>query len=130
MLAAIELELIGDDARVECNGYRSIMNAAVPGSGDLLGGIPPSGWIAEIIGFHTKYKYDRVFLKGKKDYSRSNSKGSRGVYASYLLESGKLYDVKSKISWKRSERYYCRVEENGDIKRISEEELIECLRNL
>ena len=63
----------------------------------IWGGLKGSPWVAEVGG-------DRRFVRYKKDYSRSNSKGSQGVYAVYILDEGKVYEVNA---W--DERYFCTV---------------------
>ena len=78
----------------------------LPGLGDSIFSVPSSSWVAEIVGLHPKYKLDRAFLPYKKDYSRSNSVGSRGVYANYILEAGHIYDIKD-----FKDRYFCAVTE-------------------
>jgi hypothetical protein len=96
----------------------------------LLEGIKKhnSCWVAEIIGRDPKYKYARCFLHGKVDYAHSNSKGTRGVYLNFILEDGHIYDVSSPQSWKKTDRYYCKVI-NGEIIQIKEEEVEEWLKN-
>jgi len=54
-------------------------------------------------------------LPARMDYSNANSKGSRGVMACYILESGKRYFVKAPVSWKQTDEYVCYVDENGNI---------------
>ena len=54
---------------------------------------------------------------GRTDYSRANSKGSRGVVVWYALESGKRYFVRSPQSWKNSDEYFCYVNDSGEIVR-------------
>lgn len=54
---------------------------------------------------------------GRTDYSKSNSKGSRGVRMWYTLESGRRYKVRSPQSWKSTDEYYCHVTTDGDIVR-------------
>lgn len=63
-------------------------------------------WVAEIVGFSDKYKFERKFVKQKKDFSTSNSVGSRGINANYMLEYGKLYEISSPVSWKKTDRYF------------------------
>jgi len=58
---------------------------------------------------------------GKWDYSKANSKGSRGVYIHYLLESGKLYQVAEPTSWKNSDHYFCIVDDDGEIIKLTKE---------
>ena len=125
MKAYLEIELFGDNVRQILKLWRNITNSAIPDLGNLtFGNMSSSEWVAEIVGFNQKYKYTRRFLKCKKDYSRANSKGSRGVFAEYILESGKIYDVKT-----RKSRYFCTVNENGDIKELTEREVGEWLKD-
>jgi hypothetical protein len=119
-----ELELRGDDVRQLGKMYSYLGNEVMPGLGTALFKIPPSAWVAEITGLDHKYKYKRNFLPYKKDYSRSNSVGSRGVYAVYILETGKIYEIKD-----HKDRYYCTVTDNGNIVRLSEDEVREWLKN-
>lgn len=88
-----------------------------------------SYFVAEITGFHPKFKYERQFMRCKKDYSKSNSKGSRGVYAFYILESGKIYDVLEPYSWKKSHRYFCTIDDNGNIEILTKEQVNQCLKS-
>jgi|GEM_PF-1008693 len=126
MKAFLEIELKGDDMRQMMKLWTGVTNMIFPGLGDLtFGGYPSSGWVAEITGFDKKFKYQRNFLRYKKDYSRANSKGSRYVYAEYILESGKLYDVKD-----NKERYFCTVNDEGDIITLTEQEVVEWLNNI
>lgn len=130
MKAYLELELFGEDTRAMCKMYTDIFNEVLPGMGDrAIGKMPASGWVAEITGIDPKFKYARSFLKRKIDYSRANSKGSRGVFAEYLLDSEKIYEVKSQLTWGRSERYFCMVDDDGTIRKIDESEVIKCLKS-
>lgn len=84
-------------------------------------------WVAEIIGKHQSKKLDRVFLCSDKDYKNSNSTGSRGVYLNFILETNRLYEVHYYTSWKNSDDYFCAVTENGDIRKLTEDEVKEWL---
>lgn len=129
MKAVKEIELFGEDTRALFKFYTGVINDGVPGLGDrMIGGLPSSGWAAEITGTDPKYKYARCFLKPKKDYSRANSKGSRGVYAEYVLESGRIYEFKEQVSNKRVIRYFCTVDDEGNVKDILESEVKEWLK--
>jgi len=125
MKACLKLELIGDNANQLMKFHRNMMNDLSPGLGDAaIGkGFGSSSWVAEITGLHPKFKFDRRFLRGNKDYSESNSKGSRGVYMYFMLESGKYYHVKAAVSWKNSDRYFATVSKDGDIVRVAEDEI-------
>lgn len=128
MKASLRVEAIGHDTDQALRELESLVNCVAPGLGTAtFGGGPvathetPRYWVAEILGLDPVYQYQRKFLRGKKDYKFANSVGSRGVYAYYLLESGKLYEVKAPVSWKRSERYFCVVNNDGDIVRVGQE---------
>lgn len=124
MRAYLELELVGDDTYQLFKFYKNVTEGLIGLGNEVFGKVPPTAWVAEITAFDAKYKYTRHFMRFKKDYSRSNSKGSRGVYAEYLLESGQIYEVKE-----RKERYFCKVDDAGEIVKITEEEVIAWLKN-
>lgn len=129
--ATIGVEVINDNDREILGFYSNMFNEGLDGFGDIVfGGKPsPSFWVAEIVGFHKKWKYERKFLKHKKDYSKSNSKGSRGIYAWYILESGRVYEIKEMTSTRSSYRYFGKVTSSGEVEEISEKEVAECLKN-
>lgn len=116
MKASLKIEAIGDDTDQVLRSYRNLTNSLSPGLGDFTFGDTKKGyWVAEITGLDPKYKYQRKFLSGKKDYQHANSKGSRGVYVYYLLGSGRIYEVLQPVSWKNSNRYFCTVSADGEI---------------
>jgi len=84
-------------------------------------------WVCEITGIDPQYKYKRVFVRGKKDYSSANSIGSRGIYRYFMLEENHVYEAFERTSWKSSRRYFCRAEQ-GDVIKMSEEEVLEWLK--
>lgn len=120
MKAFIELELkeINEKELHRLYGFEGR-----PGTGKIFKSIA-SSWAAEITGQDSKYKYQRKFLRRKKDYSRSNPRKLSGIYAEYILESGKIYEIKN-----FKNRYFCAVSDDGDIIKIMESEVIEWLRN-
>lgn len=89
-------------------------------------GPPNRYWVAEITGLSEKYKYKRRFLEYKKDYTDSNSIGTRGVYAYYILDNDRIYDVSEPISWGKTDRYFCTVRDD-EIIRLQESEVEELL---
>ena len=130
MSVILGLECIGDDGDQLVSAYRFIFDIISPGTGTkAFKGWGRNHWVAEITGFHEKYKYERKFLSYKKDHTYSNSTGSRGVYAYYVLEEGKLYEVSSPESWSTIDRYFCTVK-NGEIKKLSREEATQWLKNI
>lgn len=126
MKGILILELFGEDTRQLCKIYRGIFEV---GGGDFgrmyfdkhIGTPPRSSWVAEITGPDEKYGLARDFLRCKMDYSQANSKGSRGIFAEYILSQGKVYEVKSQESRGRSVRYFCTVGPEGDIIKLDEE---------
>ena len=107
MLAVLELEWIGQDLdKLMCRvGLKNIRKP----------------WVALILKSET-YGYDREFLIGKLDYSRANSKGSRGVYLVYYLREGGVYEVFSFSSWKSQTRSFVTVVD-GDVVEINKDEV-------
>lgn len=132
MMIQIKIERIGDNTRAQAKFYKNFANSLISGAGDALfgqnGTIPSRSWVCKILGEDTKYKFKREFLRPNLDYSEANSIGSRGVYAYYNLESGHIYEVSSPVSWKNTERYFCRVE-NDAIVYMEKEEVIEWLKS-
>jgi hypothetical protein len=117
--ASLKIEAIGDNVDQMMRLWTNIVNEAVPGLGTMTFGWKPSYWVARITGFDPTYKYKREFLRGRKDYKYANSKGSRGVFVYYILESGNIYEVK-----KRSKnRFFCMVDDEGDIIHIDEDDV-------
>lgn len=115
MKAQIKIEAVGDNTHQWFRLWTGILDSGAPGLGEtVLGKIPRRYWVARITGHHPQYKYEREFLRGKKDYTHANSKGSRGVFVYYLLESGLVYEVK-----KRSDRFFCIVNDDGDIIKVT-----------
>jgi hypothetical protein len=128
MKAYLEIELFNENTRQAIRRMNEYMRTIRPND-DAFVQIPPSGWVAEIIGFNPQYRYERCFLPRKLDYSRAYADGARGIYAEYILESGKIYDVKHRVSRKNTRRYFCTVNEEGDIVKLEEQEVIEWLKN-
>jgi hypothetical protein len=85
-------------------------------------------WVAEIVGFSAKFRYNREFLRGHADYTHANSKMSRGIIVNYVLESGKIYEVYHLTTGSRIRRYFCTVRDDGEIIELSEAEVVQCLR--
>lgn len=111
---------------------RYMDNAAYRGAGrNVVGHVPPPCYVAEVVGFDRRYGYARRFVKGFTDYSKANSKGSRGVYKTFLIDSGKVYEVKEKNSWSSSRIYYCYVEPKiGNIVEIRKHEVDNYLKSI
>ncbi len=67
---------------------------------------------------------------GKRDYSKANSKGTRGVNLCYVLEENEIYWIKERLSWKRTAYYYAAVTPDGDVVELSELQAKEWLSDL
>ncbi len=129
MRAALRLELFGDDLRSFERGLpKELRDLLLDPAGE--GYEPPlRPWVARIAGLHIGHgTFKREFVRGHKDYRRANGIGSRGVMMWYTLEPG-IYEVNEQVSWRRWERYFLRVDEQGSMHRIEREEVIACLRN-
>lgn len=127
-MVQIKLERIGDDTNSLMRLASGIIDENL-GKGlgkSVIGNIKHREWCAEITGFDKKYKFSRLFLKGKVSYLESNSCGSRGVYSFYNLENNKIYEINSPISWKKDDRYFCIVE-NDRLNKITKDEVAEWL---
>lgn len=124
MKGFLRAEIFGDDFQQKLKIVRAAFNDALPGAhlGDQEFRVPSSTWCAEILGTDPKYRYKRKFIRGKKDYSIANGKGSRGLYYEWILESGHIYEVKEQLSWSRTARYFCTVDNDGNVVNLSEED--------
>lgn len=90
----------------------------------------PKPWVAHIVGTDPQFGLSRRFLEPSTDYAHANSKASRGVYLCFILETGNLYEVKERVSWSKSARYFCAVTECGDIQILDDDEALEWQKNL
>jgi len=118
MKATLKLEAIGDNTARAIAGWKRLLGD------ELMGDIKiDRPWVARITGLWPSGKFQREFLRGTNDYSEANSKGSRGVFVWYTLESGNYYDVYELVSWKNDDRYLCTVTEEGEIKIVDEKEI-------
>ena len=126
MKGILILELFGEDTRQLFKICRGMFEVGGVDFGRMyfdrhIGTPPRSSWVAEITGPDEKYGLSREFLSGKMDYSKANGKGSRGIFAEYILSPGKIYEVKSQETWSRSRRYFCTVGDDGEIVELDEE---------
>lgn len=130
MKATLCLEYIGESGDAQIALYSGKLDGIFPGLGVAAfgGKNPRKPWVAEIVGYHGKYGFERSFLPSKRNYSRANSSGSRGVELWFVLEFGKVYEVKAPQSWRSIDRYFCRVNDDGDIIRMSKDEVGSWLR--
>jgi hypothetical protein len=85
-------------------------------------------WAAKLVGLDNCGDFRREFVHGNRDYSRANGVGSRGIWEYFSLEPG-VYEVYERLSWRRTDRYFLRVDEEGNLTRISRDEVLACLKN-
>lgn len=130
MIAVLPLEIIGDNyyayKRDLANG-KARENPRIEKYGEMMGRDKSRPWVARITGLDDKYGFKREFQRGQRDYSKANSIGSRGVYEYFALPTG-IYEVHERLTWKRTRRYFIRIEQ-AEIMEISREEVESCLRN-
>lgn len=89
-------------------------------------GFRPRAWVAQIMGMDGRGNPVRAYLAGNKDYSSSNSVGSRGIFLNYQLQQGLIYEISSPQSWRHTDRYFIRIVA-GQIVRLTRQEVEECL---
>lgn len=88
----------------------------------------PRPWVARLTALDPRWGFVREFVKGVHDYTYARRTGSRGIMLYFALAPG-YYEVYRAISWRHDERYFIQVDDNGDWRKISREEVIECLKN-
>ena len=127
MKASLSLEYIGEAQEAPFREFGGLVDAVAPGMGGYfsLGPASRKPWVAEI----TTRQKTRVFVRGKWQRKRSNSNASRGVEIWFLLESGKLYEAKHHVSWTRAERFFCTVDDDGDVVRLTNAEVDQWLKD-
>lgn len=109
--------------RGEAAEMKALINLECIGDGGSRGS-RADYWVAEVIGLSPHFGVKRQFLGCHKDYSRANSVGSRGVYAYYVVESGHIYEVSEPLSWKKVDQYFCTVDGDGEIVRLTIEDVL------
>lgn len=125
--ALLQIEAIGDDSRAYLRAAKGGAVRQTPLRvlrAYQLGGT--ESWVAELIGLLPRGGISSRRLVPKYDYARANGTGSRGVYLTYLLNDGGVYEVHARVTWKRVDHYYATVRA-GAIERISQEEALRCL---
>ena len=112
--------------------YLSTRDMAYMSLGIILLGEKPDiykrPWVARIDGLDPTWGFKREFMRGTYDYTRTNNRASRGTHLYYAVPPG-LYEVCRNVTWRRWERFFCRVDEDGGVHTISREEVEQCLKN-
>lgn len=96
--------------------------------GALRPGQSPRPWVARLTGYQQEEwqvfgRFERLFLRGQRDFSHTNRSGSRGIFLYYALKPG-LYEVNERTSWTNTRRYYCVVADDTTITEVTREEAI------
>lgn len=118
MKANLKLEFVGADLYDMLKGFSRMLDFSAGKDmrrktmGDEL---PPKPWVAQITGRDNVYGLKRDFLRANRDYSESNKKGSRGVFLHFILEQGAFYEVQDITIKKEGRRFFCWVNDAGDI---------------
>lgn len=123
--AFLELEAVADDVDCQLRLACAKIDSMQSGLGRTVFGSKGcrKAWVAKITGVDPKFGFKREFMPYKKDYSRSNGTGSRGVYRVYFLPTGNIYEVSEPRGWSAPTRWFCRVVD-GKIVKIDREEVV------
>jgi hypothetical protein len=95
-------------------------------TGEQIGGNKP--WVAKITGLDPKYGLAREFVRGIRDYSGSNSVGSRGIETTFALEDG-IYEINIPRSWKQTDREFIRVADGKYSGCLEKAEIVEAIKD-
>lgn len=109
--------------RLTLEEFKPGANGRIPGTDRLSGGHP---WVSEILAVAADGRLIRHFLDPVREFGLAHPSATRGVYAVFSLQPGRYYEVFAQLTWRRSERYFCRAE-GGEIVRMKAEEVLQCL---
>jgi hypothetical protein len=128
-MLSLKLEWVGQNQDARNSGYARMAEYVSGGRSANHFKVPTrKPWVSRITGYGRKYKFERIFIDGKLDYSEANGPGSRGVYLYFHLTNG-LYEISSWDGWKSQDRYFCRVE-GSSLTRMSLEEIEAWIENI
>jgi len=102
------------------------MSISIEITGEKIGTVKP--WVAKITGIDPKWGLKREFIEGITDYSSANSVKSRGVETTWLITEPGIYEYNIPKSWKRTDRGFMKVLENGDWINPTKAEILESLK--
>ncbi len=131
MRYVLKLEAIGDNYSAYLRHYLKTSPQAF-GYKEIqafrLGNKRFTPWVALIVGLDGYFGFKREFMEGHRDYSEASNTGSRGIFIYYALKEG-IYEINDRQTWKRVDRYFCRIENDETLIRMSKEEVIRCFKN-
>jgi hypothetical protein len=88
----------------------------------------PRPWVARLGGLDDRFGFARTFIKGVYDYTYATRGTGKNTYLYFALPPG-LYEVYWPTSWKHEYRGFRRVDECGNVHDMTEQEVLECLKN-
>jgi hypothetical protein len=106
------------DVRPHTAGFNARWEAEKIGDGS---GSRP--WLAEITGRDPEFGFRREFLPPDRDFTRSNSRGTRGVVYAWTLSVNRVYEAYRPVSHRRCERVWLRASPEGDVETITRQEV-------
>lgn len=123
-MVRLKLECIGDNINAELRALEGMVARTCDATTTRAMRAPKrQPWVARIVGTCKRFGLSREFIRGEKDYTESNTVGSRGVYLHYHLADG-IYEINDLESWGRSRRYFLLVI-GGSSREITKEEALE-----
>lgn len=127
MKATLALEYIGEGNERRLKDFERLIDGLAPGLGGVVvgEGFTRRPWVTEIVGREDSAKLVRRSLLANWQRKDANSKQTRGVYLWFILESGRLYEVRACQSWRSTRRYFCTVSEDGAIYELTPEQAAE-----
>lgn len=127
MRAVLKMELIGEDFFMyeQDKRKKGTHSEHIERRGTRLGLDKKRPWVAKLLSYDGYLNFEREFVNGQRDFANANGTGSRGIFIYYPLQPG-LYEVHERPTWRRTRRYFIRVE-GIKIIEISKEEVIKCL---
>lgn len=127
MIATLRLEAIGDNlvAASRLPFPRVLRQVGRVPREQLRALLTPGRrpWVARVTGLDDRHGLAREFERGLRDYREANGTGSRGVWLTFVLRPGVLYEVQELVSWQNERRYFCRVVA-GKVVEMTREELL------
>ena len=89
-------------------------------------GIEFSTAVAETLGVGSDGTWRLAPLKGPRDYSRSNSRGTRRVFRVFVLWEGPIYQVREHLGFTKHREFFLR-RWNGQSYEMTPQEVAACL---
>jgi hypothetical protein len=127
-LYVLGLEFIGESTNALLRAFENQVAAALgeDAGKNFVGRRNFGPWVAQITGIHEQFTFERQFIRGQKDYSRANSQGSRGVFLYFHLGPG-LYEAKQHLSWRRTRRFFFRID-NEELTEMTKEDMLAAVK--